>query len=361
MNYLISYIIVIFINPLVNPGFLVCTYKRRRPLHPLLAKLRRVAISRVPTAMHAHAPHPMATGDDDDGQQQQGGEASSEQPVVLITGCAKGGIGYEYCQAFAGLGCRVVATDVPDRVPGLAADLAGTPAAEALPLDVTSDASVSAAVGAVLARHGRIDVLLNNAGVGCTGPLAELSPAAVARALDVNFLGQVRTVRAVAPHMAARGAGRVVNVGSVVGTAATPWAAPYCASKAAVHAATDALRLELRPFGVHVVKVVAGAVRSGLGRANAAQLAAGGQEWRMYRDFAAAIEERGRASQTRKSTDAGVFARHVARRVMSARPPREIVYGNMTLLFTALAASPGWVRDAFFAWRFGLNKNKKPR
>ena len=186
----------------------------------------------------------------------------------------------------------MVATDVPDRVPSLAADLAGTLSTEALPLDVTSDASVSAAVRDVLARHGRIDVLLNNAGVGCTGPLAELSPAAVSRAMDVNFLGQVRTVRAVAPHMAARGAGRVVNVGSVVGTAATP----YCASKAAVHAATDALRLELRPFGVHVVKVVAGAVRSGLGRANAAQLASVGQEWRMYRDFAAAIEECGKAS-----------------------------------------------------------------
>ncbi|XP_066359700.1 short-chain dehydrogenase ptmH-like [Miscanthus floridulus] len=300
----------------------------------------------------------MATDDgDDDGQQQR--QDGEQQPVVLITGCAKGGIGYEYCQAFAGLGCHVVATDVPDRVPSLAADLAGTLSTEALPLDVTSDASVSAAVRDVLARHGRIDVLLNNAGVGCTGPLAELSPGAVSRAMDVNFLGQVRTVRAVAPHMAERGAGRVVNVGSVVGTAATPWAAPYCASKAAVHAATDALRLELRPFGVHVVKVVAGAIRSGLGRANAAQLAAGGQEWRMYRDFAAAIEERGRASQTRKSTDAGVFARHVARRVMSARPPREIVYGNMTLLFAALAASPAGVRDAFFAWRFGLNK--KPR
>lgn len=304
----------------------------------------------------------MATGDgDDDGQQQQqeDGEQQASPPVVLITGCAKGGIGYEYCQAFADLGCRVVATDVPDRVPSLAAAIAAdsSTALEALPLDVTSDASVTAAVDAVLARHGRIDVLLNNAGVGCTGPLAELSPAAVSRALDVNFLGQVRTVRAVAPHMAARRSGRVVNVGSVVGTAATPWAAPYCASKAAVHAATDALRLELRPFGVHVVKVVAGAVRSGLGRANAEQLA-GHREWRMYRDFAAAIEERGRASQTRRSTDAGVLARHVARRVMSARPPREIVYGHMTLLFAALAASPAWARDAFFAWRFGLNKTQ---
>ncbi|KAG2622414.1 short-chain dehydrogenase ptmH-like [Panicum virgatum] len=276
------------------------------------------------------------------------GEAE-QQPVVLITGCAKGGIGYEYCLAFSALGCRVVATDLPDRVP----DLADLAAADTLPLDVTSESSVEGAVRRVLAEHGRIDVLVNNAGVGCTGPLAELRLESVRRAMDVNFLGQVRTVRAVAPHMAARGSGRVVNVGSVVGRAATPWAAPYCASKAAVRAATDALRLELRPFGVHVVEVVPGAVRSGLGRANAAGLAQG--EWRLYRGFAAAIEERARASQAGRATDAGVFARHVARRVMSARPPREIVYGHMTLLFAALAAAPGWARDAFFARRFGLH------
>uniref|UniRef100_A0A0D9VIL8 Uncharacterized protein n=1 Tax=Leersia perrieri TaxID=77586 RepID=A0A0D9VIL8_9ORYZ len=275
-----------------------------------------------------------------------------KKPVVLITGCAKGGIGYEYCHAFSSLGCHVVATDVPDRVP----DLAGLDDADHLPLDVSSDESVHSAVERVLAAHGRLDVLVNNAGVGCTGPLAELRGEAVRRAMDVNFLGQLRTVRAVAPHMAARGTGRVVNVGSVVGTAATPWAGTYCASKAAVHAATDALRLELRPFGVHVVKVVPGAVRSGLGDANTARLRAEEVEWRMYGGFAAAIAERARASQGGRATDARVFAAHVARRVMSARPPREIVYGNMTLLFAALAAAPLWARDAFFARRFGLDR-----
>ncbi|KAL6846882.1 hypothetical protein ACP4OV_022735 [Aristida adscensionis] len=283
-----------------------------------------------------------------------GGE--DKRPVVLITGCAKGGIGYEYCLAFAAMGCRVVATDIPERVGELAGLGEGT---EKLPLDVTSDESVEAAVARVVAAHGRVDVLVNNAGIGCTGPLAELPPEAVRRAMDVNFLGQVRMVRAVAPHMCARRRGRVVNVGSVVGAAATPWAAPYCASKAAVHAATDALRLELRPFGVAVVKVVPGAVRSGLGRANAARLAAAAPAaagWRLYGAFAAAIEERARASQAGRATEAAALARHVARRVLSARPPREIVYGHMTLLFAALAAAPAWVRDAFFSRRFGLNK-----
>ncbi|CAL4890687.1 unnamed protein product [Urochloa decumbens] len=289
--------------------------------------------------------------------QAMANDASNQQkPVVLITGCAKGGIGYEYCHAFSALGCRVVATDIPGRVPDLAASFSAV-----LPLDVTSESSVHDAVRRVLSEHGRIDVLVNNAGIGCTGPLAELATESVRRAMDVNFLGQIRMVRAVAPHMASRRSGRVVNVGSVVGNAATPWAAPYCASKAAVHAATDALRLELRPFGVHVVKVVPGAVRSSLGHANKAALAAGKGEWRMYGEFAAAIEERAAASQTGKATDAGVFARHVARKVMSARPPRQIVYGHMTLLFAALAASPAWACDAFFTRRFGLDKKMPPR
>ncbi|CAM0907809.1 unnamed protein product [Alopecurus aequalis] len=288
-----------------------------------------------------------------DGTGGEGKEAAA--PVVLITGCAEGGIGYEYCRAFAALGCRVVATDVPDRVPGLA-----SLDADRLPLDVTSDASVAEAVSRVLRDHGRVDVIVNNAGVGCTGPLSELGGGeAVRRAMDVNLLGQLRLVRAVAPGMASRRSGRVVNVGSVVGNAATPWAGGYCASKAAVHAATDALRLELAPFGVHVVKVVPGAVRSGLGHANSAQIAGTGQgrqEWGMYREFAAAIEERARASQGGGATEASAFARHVAARVMRARPPREIVYGSMTVLFAALAASPAWARDAFFARRFGLHR-----
>jgi NAD(P)-dependent dehydrogenase (short-subunit alcohol dehydrogenase family) len=121
------------------------------------------------------------------------------RPVVLVTGCAKGGIGYEYCRAFSALGCRVVATDIPEHVPDLAADmLLLDDGAETLPLDVTSEESVEAAVCRVMALHGRIDVLVNNGGIGCTGPLAELPAEAVRRAVDVNFLGQVRTVRAVA-------------------------------------------------------------------------------------------------------------------------------------------------------------------
>ena len=90
--------------------------------------------------------------------------------------------------------------------------------------------------------------------------------------------------------------------------------------------------------------------------ADTAQLAGAKQQWGMYRQFTAAIEERARASQGAGATEASVFARHVAARVMRPRPPREIVYGSMTGLFAVLAMSPAWARDAFLARRFGLNK-----
>ncbi|WOK99590.1 NADPH-dependent 1-acyldihydroxyacetone phosphate reductase-like [Canna indica] len=276
----------------------------------------------------------------------------NNKKVVLITGCAKGGIGYEYCKAFAAHGCHVFASDLPHRLPDLA-DLPSD-AVEPLELDVSSDESVAAATSKVLSSRARVDVLVNNAGIGATGPLAELSLEAFRRAWEVNALGQLRMVQAVAPHMATRRSGRIVNVGSVVGGVATPWAGAYCASKAAVHALTDALRVELRPFGVHVVKVVPGAVRSGLGRANAERL--GAERWRMYAAFADAIAGRAGASQVGAATEPGLLARHVARRVLSPKPPREIVFGHMTGLFAALALSPLWVRDWFFANRFGLDK-----
>ncbi|KAA8522575.1 hypothetical protein F0562_013064 [Nyssa sinensis] len=183
-----------------------------------------------------------------------------------------------------------------------------------LELDVSSDASVASAVNTVIAKCGQIDVLVNNAGIGGPGPLAELSLDAIRKTYEINALGQLRMVQQVVPHMASRRSGSIVNVGSVVGRVPTPWAGSYCTSKAAVHAMSNTLRVELKPF------------------------------------------ERAGASQGSKSTDATVFAKHVVKKVLSPRPPKQIVFGHMTGLFAVLSWSPLWVRDLFFANRFKLNK-----
>lgn len=283
----------------------------------------------------------------------------SDRKVVLVTGCAKGGIGYEYCKAFAEQNCRVFASDIPQRrqdMSELHADKV-----DVLDLDVTSDESVASAVDTVISKCGRLDILVNNAGVGSTGPLAELPLDTIRKAWEVNTLGQLRLVQHVVPHMASQRRGIIVNVGSVVGKVPTPWAGSYCASKAAVHAMSNSLRLELRPFGIDVVLVMPGAVKSNLGNANVEKLA--NYDWKLYKDFKEAIIERAKASQGNKSSDATVFASHVVKKVLtSPKPPKQIVFGHMTGLFSVLSWSPIWVRDWFFATRFGLNKkgvNKK--
>ena len=183
---------------------------------------------------------------------------------------------------------------------------------ETLELDVASDDSVATAVlNNIISKCGRIDILINNVGIGSNGPLAELPLHTIRKSYEINTLEQLRLVQQVVPYMASRQSGSIVNVGSVVGRVPTPWGGSYCASKAAVHAMSNTLRVELRPFGVNVVLVVLGAVRSNLGRANTERL--GNYDWKLYKEFKEAIAERDRASQGGKATDATIFARHVAR------------------------------------------------
>ncbi|KAG9440647.1 hypothetical protein H6P81_020812 [Aristolochia fimbriata] len=273
-----------------------------------------------------------------------------EKKVVLVTGSAKGGIGYEYCKAFAEQNCYVFASDLHSRLH----EIVGLPPekVESLELNVSSDESVTSGISTIIAKCGRIDIVVNNAGVGCTGPLAELRLEAIRKAWEINTLGQLRVVQQVVPHMAARRSGCIVNIGSVVGRVPTPWAGPYCFSKAAVHAMSHTLRVELRPFGVDVVLVVPGAIRSNLGLANVDRL--GSETWRLYKDFGESIAERAKASQSGKATDAGMFARHVVKKVLTTKPPKQIVHGHMTGLFKLLEWSPLWVRDLFFSKRFKI-------
>jgi NAD(P)-dependent dehydrogenase (short-subunit alcohol dehydrogenase family) len=169
----------------------------------------------------------------------------SERRVVLITG-ASSGVGYATARLLAQRDYHVFGTS---RQPGVSK---AAPGVEMLPLDVREDGSARACVDAVLARTGRLDVLINNAGYELAGALEELSFEEVRAQFETNFFGAVRMVTAVLPGMRRQRSGRIITVSSLAGLAAIPFMGVYSASKFALEGYMESLRHEVKPFNVHV-------------------------------------------------------------------------------------------------------------
>jgi len=127
-----------------------------------------------------------------------------------------------------------------------------------LTMDVGDPLSVDAALARMIGEVGRIDVLINNAGFGIAGAIEDTSDAEARAQFETNFFGLHRVCRAVLPQMREQGGGRVVNVSSLAGLVAIPYQGFYCASKHAIEAYTEALRMEMKPFGVHVSMIEPG-------------------------------------------------------------------------------------------------------
>jgi len=168
-----------------------------------------------------------------------------QSKTALVTG-ASSGIGEATAERLAIAGYKVYGTS---RRPAKAKQRSF----ELLPLDVTSDESVAAIVKELLRLEGRIDLLVNNAGFGVAPAGAEESSIEQAQLIfDTNFLGIVRMTRAVVPHMRRQGAGRIINIGSVLGFLPMPYAALYVATKHAVEGYSESLDHELRTMGIRV-------------------------------------------------------------------------------------------------------------
>jgi NAD(P)-dependent dehydrogenase (short-subunit alcohol dehydrogenase family) len=165
--------------------------------------------------------------------------------IALVTG-ASSGIGEATAKRLASAGYKVYGTSRRGGGPG-------ERSFEMLPLDVTQDASVEAAVQKVMQLEGRIDLLVNNAGFGVAPAGAEESSMAQAQAIfDTNFFGMVRMTRAVVPHMRRQKAGRIINLGSALGFLPLPYMALYSATKHAVAGYSESLDHELRTMGIRV-------------------------------------------------------------------------------------------------------------
>lgn len=176
--------------------------------------------------------------------------------VVIVTG-ASSGIGEATARRLARAGARVVITARRrDRLDALARELDPSGAAVLVVAgDVTIDADRRALVDATLARFGRIDALVNNAGYGTRGPVETVPVEALRRNFETNVFSLVALTQLVLPHLRAQGSGCVVNIGSVAGRIARPLSSVYDSTKHALEALTDGLRGEVKPFGVRVTLV----------------------------------------------------------------------------------------------------------
>jgi NAD(P)-dependent dehydrogenase (short-subunit alcohol dehydrogenase family) len=170
------------------------------------------------------------------------------QPVALVTG-ASGGIDKAAALALVGAGFEVIGTSRD------ASRVTAPDGVTSLDLDVTSDESVATAVAQVIERFGRIDVLVNNAGIGSSGASEESSVVQDQIVFDVNVFGLIRMTKAVLPHMRAQKSGRIINMSSVAGFAPQPFMASYVSSKHAVEGYSESVDHEVREHGVRVLLV----------------------------------------------------------------------------------------------------------
>ncbi|MFJ6534600.1 oxidoreductase [Paenarthrobacter sp. NPDC091711] len=237
--------------------------------------------------------------------------------IALVTG-ASTGIGFETAIALSAAGFTVYAGArrmgkmEPLKQHGITV----------LPLDVTSEESMASAVALIEAAHGRIDVLVNNAGYGSYGSLEEVPLAEGRRQFDVNVMGLARMTQLVIPGMRRAGSGRIINITSIGGKIYEPLGAWYHGTKFAVEGMSDSLRLELKPHGIDVVIIEPSGTDSEWGAiaGEGLLMASGSGPYRQQAHIVAAALASTSGTGHVLSTPAGVVARTIARAATAKRP-----------------------------------------
>ncbi len=275
----------------------------------------------------------------------------STSKIVLITG-ATAGIGRTTALHLTKLGHHVIATGRKtgelDKLKAEAAPLPGK--LDVVALDVTSQGSIDAAVIAVdKITNGRgVDVLVNNAGFGVLGPTSEISESEMRRQYETNVFGLMNVTRAFLPRMRERRAGRIINVSSVGGRLVLPFFGVYNSTKYAVEALSDALRYELRPFGIDVALIEPGVIRT-----NFESTAVSGLDAFQGTPYAAAVGKYEQMSKMadRFASDPIVIAKAIARAVKARRASARYVAPRST--YMAL-----WMKAMLptFVWDWAMRK-----
>lgn len=271
------------------------------------------------------------------------------QAVALITGCSTG-IGQALAEACLQQGYQVWATARrPERLEPLVAK-----GAIAMQLDVNDPEQVQACAERIRSEAGHLDLLINNAGYGAMGPLLDADRETLLKQFDTNVFAPIQLVRACA-DLLREAKGLVVNIGSVSGVTTTPFSGVYCASKAALHALSEALRMELHPFGIKVLTVQPGAIASDFG--NNATAAITMQENSWFKPWEKAVQARAKASQKASSTSAKDFASELMRYVKNPLRPETALIGTSSRSMVRMKRwLPTSILESQLRKRFGLDK-----
>jgi NAD(P)-dependent dehydrogenase (short-subunit alcohol dehydrogenase family) len=283
----------------------------------------------------------------------------SHSKIVLITG-ATAGIGRHAALHLARKGHRVIATGRKQAVlDELLREAAGT-ALEVLRLDVTDAASIAEASAEVLRRtagHG-VDVLINNAGYGLAAPLEEVTDEDLRAQYETNVFGLMAVTRAFLPRMRERGDGRILNVSSIGGRYTFPLFGAYNSTKYAVESLSDALRCELGPFGIDVVLIEPGPIKTNFADRTMESVR---KYSRADSPYAPVYE---RADLMRERTDAQsagpeAVTKVIERAIVSRRPrARYVAPGSMAVFLAVMALLPTRLTDWAMSRMIGLTKKQ---
>ena len=276
-----------------------------------------------------------------------------KQKNVLITGCSSG-VGYALALEFNRRGYKVWATA---RKPEAIAELKEKNI-RVEKLDVTCEEHIHRVINQIESDSGGVDILVNNAGYGGMGPVVETPGEELERQFATNVFAPMSMIRAAAKGMISRRAGAIINIGSVSGVLVTPFSGSYCASKAALNALSDALRMELKPFGINVVTVQPGAIRSRFAENASAALDRVWREDSIYKTVESEVRKRANASQD-NPTEVEDFCCALLNRLESGREQNIIRLGNGCRAFPFLKTfvPMRWLEKGLARF-FGLNRLK---
>ncbi len=274
----------------------------------------------------------------------------AEAKIILVTG-ASSGIGAAIAKRLAGEGHTVFGTS---RNTGSAAPADGV---RMLTMDVRRDDSVAQAVAQLLAAAGRIDVLVNNAGFGLAGAIEDTAPDDMRRQLETNLLGPLRVCQAVLPAMREQGRGRIIQISSLGARVGIPFQGAYCASKFALEGMSEALSIEVKPFGIDVVMIEPGDTNSNFPNA---------REWTEAAKSSAIYAARARhavavmAKAEHAGPPADKVARLVSRAIAAKRPKLRYVCATPIerAAITARRLLPGRVFEGVVGAVYALPKAK---